>query len=66
MPDDAVAAIGACRCQRLDRALEAVEGMSLTRGDDLEGQIVVVATDFAGRADGQIPPELEQIPDAPS
>src|SRR5262245_52370727 len=47
--DDARAAMGAGGRQRLDRALEAVEGMGLAGHHHLEGFVVIIAASFASR-----------------
>jgi hypothetical protein len=44
--DDPAAAAWTTRCERLDRALEAVEGMTLSAENDLEGFVVVISADF--------------------
>jgi hypothetical protein len=44
--DDFAAAMLAQRSELVNGALEAVERMGLSGGDDLEGAIVVVATDL--------------------
>jgi len=45
--DDLAAAMGAFRCECMDRALERVESMSAIRHRDRERLVVVVAADFA-------------------
>jgi len=59
VPHDLAAAVIAHRGQAMNGALEAVEGMRLSRSDDLEGQVVLVATDFTG-SHGE-PPCNEQL-----
>ena len=44
--DDPTAAAWTTRCERLDRALEAVEGVTLFAENDLEGLVVVISADF--------------------
>ena len=58
MPDDAVAAIGACRCQRLDRALEAVEDHGAATHCDRKALVVVIAALLACRH-GFSPPQVK-------
>ena len=45
--DYAAAAVGALGREGMNRALERVEGMGLTRCRDREGLVVLVAADFA-------------------
>jgi hypothetical protein len=44
--DDLAPAMLAHRGELMDGALEAVEGVGMSRGDHLKGEIVVVAADF--------------------
>ena len=44
--DDPAAAAWTTWCERLDRALEAVEGVTLSAENDLEGLVVVISADF--------------------
>src|SRR5690606_37264729 len=44
MADDSAAAMGAFRCQHLNRAFETVEDVSLSRHADFETLVIVVAT----------------------
>ena len=46
MSDDLATAVLAHRRERMNRALEAVEGMAMSGGDDLEGQVIVVAANL--------------------
>jgi hypothetical protein len=48
VPHDLASAVIAHGCQAMDGTLEAVEGVGMTRGDDLKGEVVLVAADFAG------------------
>ena len=43
MPDDANAAMSACRCELMDCAFEAVKGERFTLADHLKKLIVVIA-----------------------
>jgi hypothetical protein len=52
MPDDLAAAVAADGCHLVDGALEAVEDVVLAGGDDLEGEMIVVAAHFAFRHGG--------------
>jgi hypothetical protein len=52
MPDDLAAAVTADGSHPVDGALEAVEDVALAGGDDLEGEVVVVAAHFASRHGG--------------
>jgi hypothetical protein len=45
--DDLAVAVLADRREQVDRALEAVECMGSTRGNDLKRHMIVIATDFA-------------------
>src|SRR5690606_1454258 len=49
MADDPAIAVRTVRCQRMDRALEAVEGVGAAVLRDLERLVVVVAADVALR-----------------
>jgi len=46
VPYDLAAAVLAHRSEPVDGAFEAVEGMGVTGGNHLEGQVIVVAADF--------------------
>src|SRR5215471_16798374 len=47
MPDHLAVTVFANRCDRLDRAFEAVEYMPLSGGDQLKALVVIVAANFA-------------------
>ena len=49
MADDPTSAMGTDRCQLLNGAFEAIEDVPTPGGNDLEGEVVVVAADFADR-----------------
>ena len=49
MADDTAAAVWANRRQRVDCALEAIEGVTLTAHDDFERLVIVVLANFACR-----------------
>jgi hypothetical protein len=51
MPDDADAAILACRCQRVDGAFEAVERVGSTVHAHLKGLVVIVSAAFTSGHD---------------
>ena len=47
VPDDFAIAMMANRRELVNRALEAIEDVPVARCDDLERQVIFVATDFA-------------------
>src|SRR3954467_7142659 len=55
--DDVAIAVVAFGRQRVDRALETVERVTFTLGDDLERFLVIVAADFAA-CHGSSPQEI--------
>jgi hypothetical protein len=46
VPDDADSAMIAGRCERMNGALEAIEGMRLAVHRDLKGLVIVIAAGF--------------------
>ena len=49
VPDDTAVAVGANRRQRVDCALEAIEGVTLSAHDDFKRLVVFVFANFACR-----------------
>src|SRR5207302_9333473 len=49
VPDDADAAMGTGRRQRVDRALERIEGVGCAALGDLKGLVVIVTAGFTSR-----------------
>ncbi len=49
MADDPTSTMGTDRCQFLNGAFEAIEDVPTPGGNNLEGEVVVVAADFADR-----------------
>lgn len=47
MTDDPALAVRANRCERMDCALKAIEGVALAAGDHFEGLIIFVFANFA-------------------
>ena len=47
MADDPAPTMRTGRCQLLNRAFKAIEDVSAPSGNDLEGEVIVVAADFA-------------------
>jgi hypothetical protein len=47
MADDPASTMGTGRCQLLNGAFKAIEDVSAPSGNDLEGEVIVVAADFA-------------------
>jgi hypothetical protein len=45
--DDPALAVGANRGQRVDRALEAIEGVMLAANNHLKGLVIFIFTNFA-------------------
>src|SRR6266545_1104404 len=61
MADHVAAAVLAVRCERLDRALEAVEQVVSPRRDYLEGLVVLVSTHFAVPGHSSSSPPLPTV-----